>query len=406
MVTPIRANLRDLLYCFGKYSNANVFYLNLAVGYVPWYVRTVSFDLIIFHTLFLNSHWKPRRFAKLQRKVEFLQNTKAVKVAFPQDEFHNPKSLCQFISRFNIKHIFSVQPENEWKNIYREVDFSKVQFHRVLTAYLDDDVLYKVARKKESLSKRDITIGYRTLGNTFRNFAWYGRHGLLKVTIADIVQEVASKHDIKSDISYQLKDIINGDRWYWFLLRCKYVIGIEGGTSILDWDGRLHEKTSKFVKNNPDAEFEEIERNCFPGLDGTFRGFALSPRHLEACVTETCQILTEGEYNGILKPNLHYIELKKDFSNLDSVIDSVIRDDKRKVITKRAFEDIVKSGKYTYTQYTKFVIETALGGLHHSKTKQKGRFWDLIMFYWMKFSDRLKWILLFFLYKGYRIIRR
>lgn len=405
-VTPMRATLRDMLYCFGKYSDARVFYLNLALGYVPWYLRKVSFDIIIFPTLFLNSHWNPRRFLKLQRRIAFLQNADVVKIALPQDEFHNPRALCKFINEFGVEHVFSVQPEHEWKNVYREVDFSKVQFHRVLTAYLDDDVLNKITRWKSNLTKRDIAIGYRSLGNTQKNFAWFGRHGLLKVTIADRAQEVALKNGIECDISYQLKDIINGDKWYWFLLRCKYVLGIEGGTSILDWDGSLFKKTGKFVKQYPDADFEEIEQNCFPGLDGTFRGFAISPRHLEACATETCQILTEGEYNGILKPNIHYIELKKDFSNIGSVMDQVMSDDKREEITKRAYEDVVASGKYTYADFTKFVIETAMGDLRKTQADQTGRFWEDIIWYWMRFADRLKWTILFFLYQGYRILRR
>jgi hypothetical protein len=402
----MRATLRDLLYCFGKYSGARVFYLNLAIGRLPWYLRTISFDLIIFHTLFLNSHWQAPRFAKLIRKVEFLKDNHAVKIVLPQDEFHNPKVICRFINEFDIKHIFSVQPECEWKNIYREIDFSKVQIHRVLTGYIDDDMLHKIAQKKKKITTRDITIGYRTLGNTHKNYSWYGRHGLLKVKIADLFQKAAPEKGIKSDISYDEKDIINGDKWYWFLLRCKYVLGTEGGTSILDWDGRIHKRTANFVKDNPDTDFDEIERNCFAGLDGTFQGFAISPRHLEACATETCQILTEGEYNGILKPNLHYIELKKDFSNLESIIAHVISDDKRKEITKRAFEDIVLSGKYTYTHFTKFLIATALGHLHLPGDIARDKFWETIVFHWMKFADRIKWVVLFFIYQGYRIIRR
>lgn len=405
-VYPLRATLRDLLRCFGKYSGHRVFYLNLAVGSIPFLSRFIRFDIIIFHTLFLNANWLPARFKKLQKKVEKLKGDPAIKIALPQDEFYNPKSLCRFINDFDINHVFTVQPEHEWQNVYRDVDFSKVEFHRVLTAYLDSDVLEKIAQKKARLAGRDITIGYRSLGDTNKNFAWYGRHGLLKVTIADRVQEVALKLGIKCDISYQAKDTIVGDNWYWFLLRCKYVLGIEGGTSILDWDGSLHRKTGEYVSQTPEADFEEIEQNCFPGLDGTFRGFAISPRHLEACATESCQILTEGEYNGILKPNSHYIELKKDFSNLNFVIEMIQRDDIREAITKRAYEDIVASGHYTYEGFTKFVIDTTLGERLKSRTDQSRDLRDTAIYYWMGFTDRIKRIVLFFLYQGYKFFRK
>ena len=404
-VYPLRATLRDLLYCFGKYSGQRVFYLNLALGGIPFYFKFIKFDIIIFHTLFLNANWVPARFKKLLKKVERLTEDPAVKIALPQDEFYNPKALCQFINRFGIKHVFSVQPEREWQNIYRDVDFSKVHFHRVLTAYMDGDVLNKISQRKRRLAGRDITIGYRSLGDTNKNFAWYGRHGRLKVTIADRVQEVALKRGIKCDISYQVKDTIIGDNWYWFLLRCKYVLGIEGGTSILDWDGSLHKKTGEYVERYPEADFEEIEQNCFPGLDGSFRGFAISPRHLEACATQSCQILTEGEYNGILKPNVHYIEMKKDFSNLDAVIELIQRDDQREEITKRAYEEVVASGKYTYEGFTKFVSETVLGDSVNSRTDHSEGFWARTAYHWTRLTDRMKRVLLFISYQGYKFFR-
>lgn len=406
MAIPMRSVLRDLLYSFGKYSGHRVFYLNLAIRKVPAYLATVPFDLIIFHTMFLNARWQPERFAALRHKVQILKKIKGVKVALPQDEFYNPKLLCEFIREFDIRHVFSVLPESEWKNIYREVDFSKVQFHPVLTAYLGQDLLKKIDKRKRLYPERDIDIGYRTLGMIDKTHAWYGRHGYLKMFIADRVKKRATERGLVCDISNQPKDVINGDDWYWFLLRCKYVIGTEGGTSIMDWDGSLHERTGRFVKEHPEADYGEIEHHCFLGLDGTFKGFAISPRHLEACATETCQVLTEGQYNGILVSGKHYIELKKDFSNLDEVLDTIIQDGRRQEITRRAFQDIVGSGNYSYEHYTNYVVETALpnlGGTHISWHK---KIWIRLLFNYMKLIDLINWGVLFFLYQGGRLLRK
>ena len=46
----------------------------------------------------------------------------------------------------------------------------------------------------------------------------------------------------------------------------------------------------------------------------------MGPKNFEAILSKTLQILIEGEYNNILKPSKHYIELKKDFSNIDEII--------------------------------------------------------------------------------------
>ena len=49
---PLRAASFDHLYAFRRYSEDDVYYLNLVFKKVPRYVRKVDFDLIIFHTFF------------------------------------------------------------------------------------------------------------------------------------------------------------------------------------------------------------------------------------------------------------------------------------------------------------------------------------------------------------------
>src|SRR5262249_22203739 len=120
--------------------------------------------------------------------------------------------------------------------------------------------------------------------------------------------------------------------------------------------GSIRIKTLEFVEKNPDATLVEIEAACFPGLDGTLALFALSPRHLEACATRTCQILIEGNYNGVLRPWEHYIPLKRDFSNLDEVLEIVKRDELRPAMIERAYTDIVASARFTYERFAHYVI--------------------------------------------------
>jgi hypothetical protein len=64
-----------------------------------------------------------------------------------------------------------------------------------------------------------------------------------------------------------------------------------------------------------------------------------------------CQILFEGHYQGILKPMVHYLPLKKDFSNFDNVIrmfrDPVIRNE----LTENAYRDLIASGRYSYQKF-------------------------------------------------------
>lgn len=353
-----RATIRDMIYCYQKYSGHRVHYLNFAYcNRIPEHIRKTKFDLIIFNTLFLVGRWNVQRFAELidSEEVRLLRNFDAVKIALPQDEFLHNEILCDFINEYNIDYVYSVAPESEWAQIYHKVNLEKVKFCRILTGYIDDDLIDKIHSLVSSSMERTIDIGYRSVYAT-----WLGRHGYLKKRIADIFLVEAPKYGLAIDISTDKEDTFYGDEWYKFLLRCKYQLGVEGGSSILDRDGSIWKKTENYLSHHPNATFEEIEASCFPAEDGNLSLFALSPRNLECCTTKTCQVLIEGEYNGVLEAGKHYIELKKDFSNIKEVLEIIKNDKLRQEITERAYDDIVKSSKYSYRNFVKYIIDTSL----------------------------------------------
>ena len=183
---------------------------------------------------------------------------------------------------------------------------------------------------------------------------YLGRHAMLKAGLSDAVAERARARGLRVDLSTRAEDTFYGDDWYRFLATCRYTIGIEGGASILDRDGSVQACVDAQQARAPDATFEELEAACFPGRDGELALFALSPRHLEACATRTVQILVEGNYSGVLEPGVHYLELRRDLSNLDAVLDVVAAGDADD-IAERAHADIVASGRYTYRRLVESV---------------------------------------------------
>ncbi len=375
---PMRATSRDHLYAFRRYSSDDVYYLNLVAKKVPRYVLSIDFDIVIFHTFFLTNHWRGREhFSKLLKRAEPLKGSRAVKAMLVQDEFINSDLLSEFINDFNIDCVFSVAPPTTWHNIYRTVDFERVRFFNVLTGYLDEKKLSMLIARAGSVASRPIDIGYRTTG---KPAYWLGSHGFLKQEIAEVFRREAPAYGLVTNISTSQEDAILGDEWYEFLSRCKYTIGVESGTSMVDPDGSIRDRTERYVALHPDATMEEVAAACFPGIDGTTLLFALGPRHLECCATRTCQILVEGQYNGILKPGLHYIELKKDFSNIHDVLKDVVDDRKRSSIVERAYEDVVASGKYTYRSFVDLVIGSCIpaDGYRRSTWGQQIRSWAVL----------------------------
>jgi hypothetical protein len=352
---PLKAANRDHLYAFAGDARLETYHLNLAMRRIPRYFSRLKFDAIVFDPLFMSHRPDSPTFTRILDLAEPLKALAPVRIALPQDEFYLPH-LQDAIDRLGITHLFSVSPPSEWPKLYPEA--KGVVFHEVLTGYLDDRRLRAIERLAAERPARDIDIGYRA----FAAPAWLGRHGRYKAEmgarVADRAKQVGG---IVADISNRPGDTIFGDDWFRFLLRCKYTIGVEGGASLLDPDGRILRETTRYAAEHPGASYEEIEREVFPGMDDSVAFFMLSPRHLEAVATRTCQILIEGRFNDILQPHRHYIPLKRDYSNLDEVLEQVKKDDIRSEMVERAYQDIVASGIVSSRRFVDDVMRVSLG---------------------------------------------
>lgn len=355
---PIRTSVEDHLSCFERYApkGAQVHLLNVATRGVPRYLRRIRFDLIVFHTLLLGARWRRDLYERFLRRAAPLKRFEGVKIALPQDEFLDPESVERFVLDFGVSHVFSVMPETEWPRLYPGLVGGPVRLHRVLTGYLDERSLQRIASLARLEPERTIDIGYRA----WQAAAWLGRHGRLKVDVGEALAKAGAARGLRCDVSTSEEETLYGDDWYRFLLRCRYTVGVDGGASILDRDGSLRRRTEAWLAEHPGASFEEVEAACFPGRDGEARLIALSPRHLEACATRTCQVLVEGDYNGVLEPDVHYIPLASDLANADEVAETLGDEERRRRLVERAHRDVVDSGAYSYRGFVAGILDATL----------------------------------------------
>lgn len=383
---PLRNTIIEHLYSFRQYSHHRCFYLDVDADSAPLHLKYLKYDLIIFHYGFISARWGGHEYLiEAMRKINWLKDIKCLKAVMPQDEYRNNTSIVTFINDFNIDIIYSVAPESEWHKIYEGVNFERVRFYKTLTGFVNDTTVSKISHiQKEEGIDRDIDIGYRA-----RNMPpWLGKHGYLKTQIGEIFATESPKHSLKIDISTQAKDTFFGDDWYRFMLRCKYFIGVEGGSTVLDKYGNIGEQCEVYYAQNPTASFEELEEKFFPDLDGKLNLIAISPRQFELCMTRTCQVLVEGDYNGILKPNVHYIPVKKDMSNLEDVFSIIQKDEIRSKMVERAYNDIVLSGNYSYQKFVDFVFKTAFENI---TVETKSNLVSNLAFSWNKNIEKWWW---------------
>jgi len=87
-------------------------------------------------------------------------------------------------------------------------------------------------------------------------------------------------------------------------------------------------------------------------------GKAISSRHFEPVGTKTCQILLEGDYNGILQADRDYISLSKDYSNIDDVVRRFRDDGYRSELVDHALEHVL--AEHTYTHRVNRVLDEVL----------------------------------------------
>jgi len=346
-----RNTINEFLYSFKKYSDEECYYLNAAYG-IPRYITKINFDLIVFQNTFFSFRW---HYAMTPKNNHIFKDLKGYKIALPQDECLNTDSISRFFMESEVKTVFTCVPESEWKRVYPREKSGLQHYFTVFAGYIDEIAARKWAKLYRRHGARPIDVGYRARNIPF----WLGRHGILKWQLTEKFMNAAINHGLKLDLSNNEKDAFHGDEWYKFLGNCRVVLGCEGGASLLDSDGSIKIRTEEYVLKHPKATFEEVESACFPGLDGSFKFFTLSPRHFEACITRTCQALVEGEYGGILKPGLHYIEIKKDWSNINEVMEQIEDVEFCQRIADRAYTDIVEPSLYTYRHFVRGVLSNA-----------------------------------------------
>lgn len=133
-----------------------------------------------------------------------------------------------------------------------------------------------------------------------------------------------------------------------FLNTVRGTIGAESGTYYLEKTDKTQKRVEAFLIRYPKATFQEVYERFFENYSNPINGKAISSRHFEAVGTKTCQILLEGKYNDIFKPDIHYMPLKKDYSNIDDVMERFIDRDFVEKMAKNTYEYVRERHTYRH----------------------------------------------------------
>jgi len=330
----------DHCQAFQRYSRHNYFYVNPVMSAMPTWLNLNHFDVIIIHysiyTLgdtYLNAKWRAA-----------IRDSGARKVLFIQDEYRQVNAFIERMKELSIDVLYTCYPPGEIDKVYTEQALPGVTKISTLTGYVP---AYLACRPQDFDSPRPIDVGYRGRQPPL----WLGHLGQEKRWITERFLECAPAYGLKCDISSREADRIYGNAWQRFLRSCACVLGTESGASVVDFTGDIERKVQAHLARRPGASFEEVRDRFFKDEEDKIRMNQISPRVFESIACGACLVLFEGEYSGILAPWVHFIPLKKDFSNIEEVAAKIKDRDFTRAMARKAHEDVIGSGLYSYKAF-------------------------------------------------------
>ncbi len=347
---------------FLRLSRFKTWGINVELGLPPG-IRELRFRAIVMHYSMFGDY--PFRLGR-----EFLhyveQCRESYKIVFFQDEYQFCPQRFDVLNRLNVDCVFTLLEPDDWNTVYRKRTSVK-RFHHTLTGYVDDGLVELAKRLGKPDDQREIDVGYRARRLPFR----MGRGGQEKAAIATEFERCASESGLVLDVKPGAHRRLNGLDWYRFVANCKGFLGVEAGVSVFDLDDSVRLACEETLRTNLAVTFEEVEEKILAPLEENVFYRTISPRHFEAAAFRVCQILFEGRYTGILQPMVHYIPLKKDFSNFDEVIRLFKDNSVRRTLTENAYRDLIASGKFSYREFIRgYDEELSLSGIQETIDEQ------------------------------------
>lgn len=327
---------------FSEHSRFKVWRINTECGF-PKRLSELRFKAIVLHY----SLFGYRPFLNAQF-LNYLEASKdSYKIAFFQDEHRFCKIRFGFINRYKIDCIFTLVEPRFFEHTYTKYTNVPKLVH-CLPGYVSDSMIDTAREFSVPAEKRTIDVGYRG-----RKLEYYmGKGAQEKYEIGVKFKERAAGLGLKLGIEADESKRIYGENWFRFTANCRAVLGVEAGVSLFDVEDVIYEGFQKLMAANPGISFEEMSKKLnFQNWEDRIYYRTISPRHFEAAAFRVCQILFEGKYSGIMKPMVHYIPLKKDFSNFDEVIRMFKTPALRDELTENAYNDFIASRRYTYENF-------------------------------------------------------
>lgn len=331
---------------FAGHSRYRMWEVNVDLGFPPGLAKLDFAAILLHYSLFGVGEYR------LEREwLDYLDGSSAYKVAFFQDEYTECRRRFSFLDGHGIDCVYTCLEPSEARRVYgRHTAVEKLVSN--LPGYVSEGLVRNSRRLTIPLARRTVDVGYR--GRPL--LPYLGRGAMEKREIGERFGELARESSLRLDVATGETDRLYGDDWLRFLANCRCVLGVESGASAFDLEDEVRAEYERLRAEGRHVAIDDLR--TLPRWEDVVYYRTIGPRHFEAAALNVCQVLFEGRYSGILQPMVHYVPLKKDFSNLDEVIRLIRDDDACREIATNAYRDLIASGEFSYARFVAGVDET------------------------------------------------
>jgi hypothetical protein len=324
---------------FERHTSLVGWNVNTDLGFPPG-LASLDFRWIVLHySLFgLDGYRLDRAW------LAYLRSTPGTKIAFFQDECTGCQQRFRFLNDLSIECVYTCLEPSEFDKVYRR--FTDVdRLESTLPGYVSDELVEAARRFGVPDTERTTDVGYRARPLP----AYLGRGAMEKHEIGIRFKELAAGTGLRLDIAGGEDDRLYGDDWHRFMAGCRCMLGVESGASAFDLEGEVLSEYRQLIEQGRRPGVDDLR--TLSRWEEVVHYRTISPRHFEAAAFRVCQILFEGAYSQALSPMVHYIPLKKDFSNVEEVIRLAKDREVRAELTGNAHRDLIESDDWTYRRF-------------------------------------------------------
>jgi hypothetical protein len=342
---PDASTVMEHVSAFKRHSRFPVFELNTEYGFPPGLTGVRPGAVIMHYSLFGSGVYRLS-----PQFLDWLNGCGAYKICFFQDEFYYCGRRFKFLNDNRIDCVFTHVPTAYFDQVYGAyTSVPRLEYN--VPGYVSEDLLAAAARHERPLSARPVDVGYR--GRPLP--VYMGRGSQEKAEIGPRFAELVASEGLALDIDISERGRLYGEAWYEFIASCRYILGVESGVSLFDLEDEVRHEYARLLAQGVNPTLEQLEHGALGRWDGKIPYRTVSPRHFEAAALSTCQVLFEGPYSGAMEPMVHYIPLRKDYSNIDEVLERMRDDDTRRELVANAKRDLIDSGEWSYARFLKQV---------------------------------------------------